>query len=172
LEEISYEKYYMYKRPEIKRDLNIKTRNIAIWIRNTDKHPDRNTLITTYETVFNYCIENKIYCNVFLDIIPIELPNSEFIINKTQITKTSINWDNYIEIINNCDFFIVSDSGATEFILANTNINILYDRDLNYNFFKYLQIIVNKKQEDGIICKLINFPLEFNKIMDNYYTKK
>ena len=50
----------MYKRPEIKRDLNIKTRNIAIWIRNTDKHPDRNTLITTYETVFNYCIENKI----------------------------------------------------------------------------------------------------------------
>lgn len=168
---ISYQKYYKYKQPEIKKNFNEKTRNIAIYIRNTNKHTFRNTLKETYETVFNYCINNKIFCNVFLDLIPIKLPENKYIINKTDRFKNRPNWDTIIDIINNCDFYIGSDSGASEFIASNCNINCLFDRDIHTKYHNYLYEIKNKKKEEGFICECINFPQEFNKILDNYYNK-
>jgi hypothetical protein len=165
----SFINLYKYKKSDIIRDFNIKTRNIAIWIRNTNKHTYRNTLKSTYETVFDYCIQNKIYCNVFLDLIPTELPNNEYIINRTERYKNRPNWDNILEIVNDCDFYIGSNSGSTEFILSNSKVNLLYDQDLNYPYFKYLYTIINKKKEEGFICELINFPKDFANILNMYY---
>lgn len=167
---ITFKNNFIYKKPAIKRDYKNKTRNIGLWIRNTNKHPYSNTLKETYETVFNYCIKNKIYCNVFLDLIPIELPNSIYIINQTKRFKNRPDWDNFIEIINNCDFYIGSKSGSTEFVISNCNVNILYDIDIN-DWFKNLGFINNKIKE-GFICKLLDFTKDFSSILDFYYCNK
>lgn len=146
----------------------VKKRNIAIWIRNTNKHPFRNTYLETYNTVFNYCIINNINCYVFLDLLPVELPESIYIKNCTERFKNRPNWDNFLNILSNCDFYIGSDSGSSEFVLLNIKINCLFDNYDN-NYLIHLKEIKEKNKDDGYFCKKINFPLEFASIMDDFY---
>lgn len=143
---------------------------IAIWIRNTNKHPFRNTKPETYNTVFNYCMNNNIICYVFLDLQPIELPKSIFIKNCTDRFKNRPNWDNFLNVLSTCDFYIGSDSGSSEFVLLNIKMNCLFD---NYNEFHlpHTVEISNKNKEEGYICENIDFSSQFANIMDNFYLK-
>lgn len=141
-------------------------RCIAIWIRNTNKWNFRNTRIETYQSVFNYCINNNITCYVFMDLLPIELPNSKYIINSTNRFKNRPNWDNFLNILSKCDFYIGSDSGSSEMVFLNIKINILVD---SLNEVSIIKEIQNKNKEEGYYCDFINFTNQFATIMNNYY---
>ena len=65
---------------------------ICIWIRNTNKWPERNMSPYTYNSIFNYCISNNIKCYVFQDLIPISLPINDYIINSTDRYKNRPNF--------------------------------------------------------------------------------
>jgi len=143
-----------------------KNKCIAIWIRNTNKWTFRNTKIETYQSVFNYCINNNITCYVFMDLLPIELPNSEYIINSTDRFKNRPNWDNFLNILSKCDFYIGSNSGSSEFVLFNAKINILLDSLCEVAINNEIQ---NKNKEEGYYFDVINFTDQFATLMNNYY---
>ena len=107
------------------KEYNSYTNNaISIWIRNTNKWTQRNMKPFIYNAIFNYCINNKKKCYVFQDLIPIKLPNNEYIIDSTIRFKQRPDFDNFLNICNKCDIFIGPDSGATEFILAYSKTNV------------------------------------------------
>jgi hypothetical protein len=143
-----------------------KNKCIAIWIRNTTKHTFRNTRMETYQTVFNYCINNNITCYVFMDLLEVELPNSKYIINCTDRFKNRPNWDNFLNTLSKCDFYIGSDSGSSEIVFLNATINILLDSSINFQMNKTIE---NKNKEKGYHCDSINFQHQFALIMDEYY---
>jgi len=156
-----------YAKPMIIND-KTKKRCVAIWIRNTNKHPFRNTKPETYNTVFNYCIANNITCYVFLDLQPIELPESIFIKNCTDRFKNRPNWDNFLNVLSNCDFYIGSDSGSSEIVLLNIKMNCLFDNYYEYHLPHTIEIS-NKNKQDGYICENIDFPSRFSRIMNDFY---
>jgi len=143
-----------------------KNKCIAIWIRNSNKWPFRNTQIDTYHSVFNYCINNNIICYVFMDLLPIELPDSKYIINSTDRFKNRPNWDNFLNILSKCDFYIGSDSGSSEMVFLNAKINILLDKIYHIPMMINIQ---NKNKKEGYYCDVINFTNQFATIMNNYY---
>lgn len=101
-----------------------KTNSIAIWIRNSNKWDIKNTNKQYYETLFDYCIKNNKICYVFQDLIPIDIPNSNYIIDCTTRIKNRPDFDNFIRICNNCDIFIGADSGPI-YLLIHQPISIL-----------------------------------------------
>lgn len=156
-----------YSQPFIINSNKSKNKCIAIWIRNTNKWPQRNTLTETYKSVFDYCINNNITCYVFMDLLEIELPTSNYIINSTDRFKNRPNWDNFLNILSKCDFYIGSDSGSSEIVLLNVKINMLFQSfdSNNYVFNK----IINKNKEDGYYCDIYNIKEQFALIMNDYY---
>ena len=100
--------------------------SIAIWIRNTNKWPFRNTPKDIYEHIFNYCIINKKTCYVFMDLIPVEIPKSEYIIDSTVRIKGRPDFDHFLSICDICDYFVGSNSGSSEFVLAYSKTNVKY----------------------------------------------
>jgi hypothetical protein len=146
------------------------TRNIAIWIRNTNKWPERNMHHTTYNIVFRYCIEKQITCKVFLDLIPVQLPDSQYIINATTRFKNRPDWDNITYILQECDFFIGTDSGSSEFVLLSIDINCLFEKQLRQK--KNIQNMINMKKQNGSICEVIDFNVSLYNILDEYYGKQ
>jgi len=112
---------------------------IAIWIRNTNKWPERNIGATIYDPVFEYCILNKKKCYVFQDLIPIDLPNSEYIIDSTIRFKQRPDFDNFVDICNKCDYFIGADSGPIHLlnVLKTSTRNICIS---NHRLFKNIII--------------------------------
>jgi hypothetical protein len=106
---------------------NKKNKNaICMWIRNTNKWPDRNMPPHIYNSIFDYCISNKIICYVFQDLIPVVLPINEYIIDSTDRYKNRPNFDNFLNICNQCDYYIGCDSGSTELISAHSKTYIKY----------------------------------------------
>ena len=99
---------------------------ICIWIRNTNKWSEKNMSPYAYNSIFDYCISNKIKCYVFQDLIPIDLPINDYIIDSTDRYKNRPNFDNFLDISNKCDYYIGCDSGSTEFISAYSNTCIRY----------------------------------------------
>lgn len=156
-----------YSQPFIINSNKSKNKCIAIWIRNTNKWPGRNMLIETYESVFNYCINNNITCYVFMDLIQIELPNSKYIINSTNRFKNRPNWDNFLNILSKCDFYIGSNSGSSEIVLFNAKINMLFESIETCN--SIFNKIRNKNKEDGYYCDIYNIKDQFALIMNDYY---
>tara|TARA_B110000208_G_scaffold192020_1_gene261850 strand:- start:7780 stop:8784 length:1005 start_codon:yes stop_codon:yes gene_type:complete len=109
------------------KEYNSYTNNaISIWVRNTNKWPQRNMQPVIYNAVFDYCINNKKKCYVFQDLIPIKLPNNEYIIDSTIRFKQRPDFDNFIDICNKCDYFIGADSGPIHLlnVLKTSNRNI------------------------------------------------
>jgi hypothetical protein len=100
-----------------------KTNTITIFIRNTNKSPMRNIPQEFYKYLFDYCILHNKICNVFQDLIPIELPNSENIIDCTDRFKNRPNFDKFIEICSKSDIYIGANSGTSE-LVAYCKINI------------------------------------------------
>ena len=56
----------------------------------------------------------------------------DYIINTTKRHHNNPDFDNFLNILNNCDFYIGSDSGSTEFALAYSNTRVLYTRKNDY----------------------------------------
>ena len=103
-------------------EINEKTNKIAIWIRNTNKWSHKNIPENVYKHLFNYCIDNNKTCYVFQDIIPVDLPINENIIDCTTRYKNRPDFDNFLKVCSTTDIFIGADSGATQ-VVAYSSIN-------------------------------------------------
>ena len=95
---------------------NEKTNKVAVWIRSTNKWPEKNMPENYYKTLFNFCINNNKVCYVFQDLLPVELPKHENIIDCTNRFKNRPNFDEFFNISNTVDIFFGADSGATQFL--------------------------------------------------------
>lgn len=115
---------------------------VAIWIRNTNKWPAKNISPHIYNSVFDYCINNKKTCYVFQDLIPIKLPNNDYIIDSTIRFKQRPDFDSFIDICNKCDYFIGADSGPIHLlnVLKTSNRNICLS---DHRLFKNIIITNN-----------------------------
>jgi hypothetical protein len=108
-----------------KLELKNKNDNIMIFIRNTSKHTHRNINKDIYEGLFQYCIDNKKHLYVCLDLIPVTLPENEFIHNCNIREDGVLLIDTIIDICNKCYIYIGADSGITEICNLYTSTNIL-----------------------------------------------
>lgn len=121
---------------------------VAIWIRNTNKWPERNMSPHIYNSVFDFCIKNKKTCYVFQDLQPVKIPDNEYIIDSTIRYKNRPNFDKFLDICNKCDYFIGADSGSTEFILVHSKTSVKYTA-INIS----MQSMINKRmnKNDSIL---------------------
>lgn len=109
--------------------------NIAIWIRNTNKWPERNISPSVYLKLFDYCITNNKTLHVFQDLIPIKLPTSEYIIECNYRLNNIPDFDKFKEICDMCCMYIGVASGPLYIANSLCNIyTICLGRD-KYNFF-------------------------------------
>jgi hypothetical protein len=132
-----------------------KTNNIAIWIRNTNKWEFKNTNKSYYETLFDYCIRNEKTCYVFQDLIPIDIPTNEYIIECNNRIKNRPDFDTFLNICNDCDIFIGADSGPI-YLLMHQPLSIL---KICYNSLWYIDN--NTKFDINTEESLINVINEF-----------
>jgi hypothetical protein len=102
----------------------IKRNKITVWIRNTNKWPGRNLPQMYYNSLFDYCIKNNKICNVFQDLIPVELPNHPNIIDCTVRIKNRPDLDNFINVCDDSDIFIGADSGPM-LLVMHSSIDII-----------------------------------------------
>uniref|UniRef100_A0A6C0LRP8 Uncharacterized protein n=1 Tax=viral metagenome TaxID=1070528 RepID=A0A6C0LRP8_9ZZZZ len=138
-----------------KNEKNMKTNKIAIWIRNSNKWSSKNTKKSYYDTLFNYCItENKI-CYVFQDIIRVDLPVHNNIIECNDRIKNRPNFDNFINICNTCDLYLGADSGPY-YLLLHQEQPILKICDDNILYHDGNTIITHKNDQK-LISILQNF---------------
>jgi len=128
---------------------------IVIWIRNTNKWPQKNTNIEFYNKLFDYCILNNKICYVFQDLIPIIIPNHCNIIDSTRRYKNRPDFDYFINICSESDIFIGADSGPLH-LLINQNINILKLCNTDIVFCKNM---VQLSNHNNLISQLNNFYL-------------
>jgi hypothetical protein len=108
-----------------------KSRDYLLWIRNTNKWPQRNTPQTLIDNICKFCIATKRKCYVIQDLQETPVPDNEYIINYLRsddsnglYMKGSIHIDNIIELSKKCGVYIGADSGASEIIAANINIPV------------------------------------------------
>lgn len=97
---------------------------IVVWIRNSNKHPNRNMESNIYNSLFKYCISNNKICCVFQDLTPICLPEDHNIVDMTRRYKNRPDFDFFIKTCIECDIFIGSDSGPL-YLLMQQPINII-----------------------------------------------
>jgi hypothetical protein len=100
----------------------------------------------------------------------VQLPDSQYIINATTRFKNRPDWDNITYILQECDFFIGTDSGSSEFVLLSIDINCLFEKQLRQK--KNIQNMINMKKQNGSICEVIDFNVSLYNILDEYYGKQ
>ena len=98
-----------------------KSRDYLLWIRNTNKWPQRNTPQSLIDNICKFCIATKRKCYVIQDLQETPVPDNEYIINYLRsddsnglYMKGSIHIDNIIELSKKCGVYIGADSGASE----------------------------------------------------------
>jgi hypothetical protein len=131
-------------------------KNIALHIRNSNKWPHRNLPESVYRCIFNYCIDNSINLYVFTDLIDVDLPKNEYIHRATKRLNNIQDIDHYRDIINNCQIFIGSDSGFSEFVLYYTNISKIYIHNSFSQTFSYVNNYKALFHSDNQLINLIN----------------
>ena len=129
------------------------TNKIVIWIRNTNKMPYRNIQIDYYNALFDYCIANNKICYVFQDIIHIELPIHDNIIECNDRFKNRPNFDNFVKICSDCDIYIGADSGPT-YLLMHQCINILKICTGNVHYTN--NNIINNINNKSLLLNVLN----------------
>jgi hypothetical protein len=118
-----------------------KNNNIAIWIRNTNKHPGRNVPKNIYTTLFEYCIKNKKHLYIFMDLNPVNVEDNEYlhICNINMNGNLKPNFDDFLEICKKCYIYVGADSGIADYLSYYTNINIILSvQNNNYSPFAKL----------------------------------
>lgn len=128
--------------------------NIVIWIRNTNKWPSRNMPPEIYNTLFMYCITNKKHLYVFMDLIPVEYPDNEYI-HICDFRENNIPmFDKFVEVCNNAYIYVGVDSGSSEIAITYTNVNIIcYSMS---NLMKLSRPVFHVPNSDELISTLNN----------------
>jgi len=132
-----------------------KTNTIAIWIRNTNKWEFKNTNKKYYETLFDYCIVNNKKCYVFQDLIPVDIPKNDYIIECNNRIKNRPDFDSFLNICSECDIFIGADSGPI-YLLLHQPISIL---KICYNSLWYIDnnTKININHENALLNTINDF---------------
>ena len=107
---------------------------ISVWIRNTNKWPDRNMPPTVYSYLFDYCIKHKKTLYVFQDLTPVKLPPSEYIVECNYRINNIPDFDKFKEICDDCCVYIGVASGPL--YIVNTTCNI-YTICINGDYHQY-----------------------------------
>ena len=128
---------------------------IVIWVRNTNKWPNKNIQIDYCNALFDYCISNNKKCYVFQDIIPIDLPVHDNIIECNERFKNRPNYDNFVKICSECDIYIGADSGPI-YLLMHQQINCLKICNGNLEYTNN-SVISNINNESLLLNVLYNF---------------
>ena len=115
-------KLLVYNPPKPRKTVEMKNNKIAIWVRMTNKDPQRNFSVIVLDALFDYCIANKIYLYIFLDLIPIPVRESEYIIVCNREEHT---WDAFVKICSECYLYIGCSSGTSEMVYAYTDTHLL-----------------------------------------------
>jgi hypothetical protein len=102
-----------------------KSNKICLFLRNTNKDPSRNITKEFYETIFNYCISNKINLYVIQDFMRIDLPISPYIEEFDSKESGKFSVDKIIDFVQTCYIFVGAESGISELISYYTDTNIL-----------------------------------------------
>ncbi len=129
----------LYNLPIIKQ--KIKNDNIVLWIRNTNKWPERNMSPQVYLNIFKFCLEKKKIVYVFQDLNKINIQKSEYIIECDYRKNNIPLFDKFKEICDKSSLYIGVDSGPL--YVAQTSCNIftvcigndhhLYQTKCNHN---------------------------------------
>lgn len=127
----------------------IKNDKIGCFIRNTNKHPDRNLPLNIYESLINYCIKNKKHLYIFQDLHPVNIKNCECeYIHICNIRENGVLlFDKFIDICKDCYIYIGADSGATEICSTYTDCNVLMYKSAYKISIKNENIIFNSPEE-------------------------
>jgi hypothetical protein len=108
---------------------------IAIWIRNTNKWPDRNMPPTVYLYLFDYCIKHKITLYVFQDLTPVKLPSSEYIVECNDRINNIPDFDKFKKICDDCCVYIGVSSGPLYIVNTLCNIYTICINGDPYHYF-------------------------------------
>lgn len=133
---------------------NKKNDTITIAIRNTNKHSFKNMTSNIYENIFKYCIENKKKLNVFMDLNPVNIPESEYIKIYSYREQNQPMFDIFVKSCKESYIYIGCDSGTSEIASAYTNANIII---CNSPGTKYLREHIYCKNENEIIDAINKF---------------
>ena len=137
-----------------------KNNKIVIWIRNTNKWPDRNIPYDYYNELFNYCIKHDKICYAYQDLIPVNIPKHPNIIecNINDKFKNRTDLDKFMEICQECDIFIGQDSGSTQMAMQCKNDILIIC--LKETFIDYKNFITNIKTSEQLVETLNNYYFE------------
>jgi hypothetical protein len=125
----------------------IKNDKIGCFIRNTNKHPDRNLSSNIYVTLINYCIINKKHLYIFQDLQPVDIQESEYV-HICNIRENGVLLiDKFIDICKDCYIYVGADSGATEICSTYTDCNVLMYKSAFNISIKNENIIFNSSEE-------------------------
>jgi len=138
----------------------IKNDNIACFIRNTNKHANRNLPPSIYNLLINYCMCNNKHLYIFLDLLPVDIKECEYvhIVNIRENGVLLI--DKFIDICNDCYLFVGSASGISEICSTYTYCHVIQWHD-NASV-PYQQVIKN----NDIVIRTYD---DLNNTLDNLY---
>jgi len=104
----------------------IKKNAIACFIRNTNKCPERNLPDIIYIPLIEYCKFKKIHLNIFFDLNPVDIQESEYV-HICNIRENGVLLiDKFIDICRESYIFLGADSGITEICNTYTDCNVLF----------------------------------------------
>ena len=103
--------------------------NIVVWIRKTNKYPERNMPEEIYLTLFNYCIINKKHLHIFLDLEKVDVPKNEYLHIYDFRKNNQPLLDEFVKICNKSYLFIGCDSGTSWVAAYYSKVNCLIYND-------------------------------------------
>lgn len=115
-----------------------KNNNICLWIRNTNKWPQRNIPPEIYTRLFEYCVQKQKHLYVFQDLTAVPIPDhvtdadgnvcdTNIYIHEWQhIKEDNIPlMDKFMDICRTCYIFVGATSGIADMVSTYTNVNII-----------------------------------------------
>ena len=144
---INYSMYRIMSFNKFKKQL-VKNDNIVVWIRKTNKHPERNMPEEIYLTLFNYCISNKKHLHIFLDLEKVNIPINEYLHVYDFRKNNQPLFDEFVKICNKSYLYIGCDAGSSYIASCYTKANCLfYNGQWEYSLRTNPQPIFNTKEE-------------------------
>lgn len=143
----------------------VKNDNIVVWIRKTNKYPERNMPEEIYLTLFNYCISNKKHLHIFLDLEKVTVPINEYLHVYDFRKNNQPLFDEFVKICNKSYIFIGCDSGSSWIAAHYTKVNcLIYNDQWWYADIIYPQPIFKSKEE--LINTLNSKYISSNKLLE------
>ena len=122
--------------------------NIVVWIRKTNKCPERNLPEEIYLTLFNYCIANKKHLHIFLDLEKVDVPVNEFLHVHDYRKNNQPLFDEFVKICNKSYLYIGCDSGSSWIAAHYSKVNcLIYNDQWWYADIIYPQPLFKTKED-------------------------